>query len=85
MKTTIDIQVTLLKKAKKYAADKKVTLKHLVELGLQQVLAGSVHRPGTFKLKNGAVGGEGLQAGLEWHDWSTLREMSYEGRGGRKK
>jgi hypothetical protein len=84
MKTTIDIPLPLLNKAKKYAAKRKVTLKYLVELGLQQVLSGQNEKSAPFKMKNGSVDGEGLQDGLEWHDWATIREMIYEGRGGRK-
>ena len=35
-----------------------------------------------FELRDAGVGGRGLQAGYEDADWSRIREVSYEGRGG---
>lgn len=83
MKTTIDIPPHLLKKAKQLANEKGVTLKTLIERGLEQVVAqrGS-SRPSSFRLSDQSFSGEGLQQGLNWEEWSEIRSRAYEGRGG---
>jgi len=82
MKTTIDIADPLLRRAKRLAARRGITLKALMESALreeltreQAVRAGVPVRTHTFR-------GRGLQPGLSWDDWSSIRSLTYEGRGG---
>ena len=81
MKTTIDISDSLLRRAKRLAARRGLTLRAIVEqaldreLSVEESVSKSPLRTHTFK-------GHGLQPGLSWSDWSALQSMSYEGRGG---
>ena len=81
MKTTIDISDDLAARAKAYAAKERITLRSLVERGLREILQFEEQRE-QFELRDASVGGRGLQAGYEDADWSRIRAVSYEGRGG---
>ena len=81
MKTTIDIPDDLAARAKAYAAKERITLRSLVERGLREILRFEEQRE-QFELRDASVGGRGLQAGYEDADWSRIRAVSYEGRGG---
>lgn len=81
MKTTIDISDDLAARAKAYAAKERITLRSLVERGLREILRLEEQRE-QFELRDASVGGRGLQAGYEDTDWSRIRAVSYEGRGG---
>jgi hypothetical protein len=82
MKTTIDIADPLLRRAKQLAARRNTTLKQIIEQGLRSMLEadrGVRKRP---RLQTHTFRGRGLQPGLSWDDWDTLRSLAYEGRGG---
>ena len=81
MKTTIDISDDLAERAKAFAARERITLRSLVERGLREILRLEEQRE-QFKLRDASVGGRGLQAEYQGADWSRIREVSYEGRGG---
>ena len=83
MKTTIEINDVLLRQVKQVALEHKLSLKAVVEAALRQFLhqAQGPQRP-AFKLRRCTFKGEGLQPGLDWHDWETIRGLIYEGRGG---
>jgi hypothetical protein len=82
MKTTIDISDPLLRKARKVAARDGVTLKALVERGLQQVVADSGTKP-RFRLRDARFkGGKGLRPELRGASWEQIRALIYEGHGG---
>ena len=81
MKTTIDIADSLLEEAKTVAALEKTTVKSLVESGLRKVLSGR-RSAGSFQLRQASFKGQGVQPGLTEGDWSRIREIAYEGRGG---
>jgi len=81
MKTTIEINDALLRQAKVHAAERDLSLKAVVEQALRQYLERSAAARG-FKLRKRTFRGQGLQPGLDWHDWATIRAMAYEGRGG---
>ena len=82
MKTTIDIADGLLKRAKRLAARRNTTLREVVEEALRSALAEESERAveNGFELKT--FRGRGLQSGLSWDDFGTIRDLSYEGRGG---
>ena len=81
MKTTIDIADPLLGEIKQLATREGITLRQLVEEGLRLVLARRQVPTDGFRLRDASVGGEGVQAGVSEGDWSSLRDLVYEGRG----
>lgn len=81
MKTTVDISDALLERARDLLTTEKTTLRALIEEGLRLVIEEhSQRRP--FRLRRASFGGRGLQAEMRGADWSTIRSMAYEGRGG---
>ena len=80
MKTTVDLSNELARKAKAFAARKKITLRALIEQGIRQVLRED-RVSGKFKLRDASVGGNGLQKEYEGADWAKIREAAYKGRG----
>jgi hypothetical protein len=77
MKTTVEVPDVLFHQAKQYAAKHGITLREVVELGLQRVL--KEPREKQFRLKTITTKGEGM-VGAE--DWAEIRRKIYEGRGG---
>jgi hypothetical protein len=83
MKTTIEINDALLRRAKQLAVERNVSLKAIIESALRGYLDEATQTPRPpFKLRKRTFSGRGLQPGLDWHDWATIRAMIYEGRGG---
>jgi hypothetical protein len=80
MKTTIELSEGLLHAAKQAAAERRTTLRAVVELALRQHLEGPA--PPRPRLRRHTFGGRGLRAGLSEGDWAAIRERAYEGRGG---
>jgi len=81
MKTTIEIADSLLGEARRLAAREGVTLRTLVERGLSRVIR-ETRRPASFKLRNAAFKGRGLQPEFRDASWEKLDTTAYEGRGG---
>lgn len=81
MKTTIQIPDSLLRAARKLAAQERTTLKALVEEGLRLLIAKRRPRSG-FRLRKASFKGTGLQPHLAEASWDRIREEIYEGRGG---
>ena len=82
MKTTIDIADSVLEAAKTTAAREGTTLRALVEEGLRTVLGKRKAKVPRFKLRDGSVGGNGLQPGVDFSDWESIRSLMYGDRGG---
>ena len=82
MKTTIDIADGLLRRAKRLASQRNTTLKALIEGALRDELERERSGPRPTPVRTHTFCGRGLQAGLSWDDWSRIRDLSYEGRGG---
>lgn len=81
MKTTVEISDALLERARDLLATEKTTLRALIEEGLRRVIEEHAERK-PFKLRRASFGGRGLQPEMRGADWSTLRSLAYEGRGG---
>jgi predicted transcriptional regulator len=82
MKTTIDISDSLLKQVRKLAAARRTTLRAVVESALRDALVKENRSSKKKTLRLHVFRGDGLQAGLSWDDWSRIRDLTYEGRGG---
>ena len=81
MKTTLDISDPLLDQIRKIATRDGDTLRSLVEQGLRKVVAERSAKAKPFKLRDGSVGGQGLQPEFENATWDQWRDLIYEGRG----
>jgi hypothetical protein len=78
MKTTVEISDSLLAEAKRHAGNRGTTLRQLIEDGLRESLRKTRKRPVRFHLRDGSIGGKGLQEPLSW---PKIRQRIYEGRG----
>lgn len=76
MKTTIEISDPLLRRARSLAARRGQTLRDVVEAGLRAVIEREAGDRPPFVLRDGSVGGKGLQAGLRYDDWGKILEMA---------
>jgi hypothetical protein len=81
MKTTVDIADPLLRRARQLASRRGTTLKAVLESALRKELATQEAKP-SADVRTHTFRGRGLQKGLSWDDWSAIRALSYEGRGG---
>lgn len=80
MKTTIEIQDSLFKQARRYADAHDMTMKALIEEGLRKVIAEKKKQP-VFELRDGSVDGNGLTAEFRDAGWERIRDAVYEGHG----
>lgn len=82
MKTTIEISDAIFRQARRLARERGTTFRSVVESALRrEISAGSVARKRS-RLRDASFRGEGLQAGVDLSDWSRVRRMIYEARGG---
>lgn len=80
MKTTIDIADNIMIRSKELARREHVTLKELVERGLQIVIE-SKNAPSTRKVNPVTFKGKGLSPSYRGASWEQIRKAAYEGRG----
>lgn len=80
MKTTIEIRDPIMKEAKALARREGITVRTLVERGLQLALA-ERKTPRAFTLRDLSVAGSGLQPDAARRSWDELRALTYESRG----
>lgn len=76
MKTTIEIADALLVEAKRVAAERRTTLRALVEEGLRTTLAEKGDQK-PFRLEDGSVGGNGPTPEWERATWDEKLEIIY--------
>ena len=82
MKTTIEINDALLKRAKQLAVERNVSFKAILETARRRFVdQAQMPQQPAFKLRKRPLYGRGLQGGLDWHDWEKMRTLIYEGRG----
>ncbi len=83
MKSTVEIPDPIMQRLREIAAKEGKTLKALIVTALAQFVSPQQggHRK-RFKLEDRSVRGMGLQAGVDLSDWSSLRDLAYDGRGG---
>ena len=82
MKTTIEIQSELLRKAKETARREGTTLRALVEEGLRSAMASRAKPRRRKKFRMVTFKGDGLQPGIDFSNWEQIRSIIYEGHGG---
>lgn len=80
MKTTLDIDDTLLMRAKGLSKRSGVTLRSLVEEGLRHVLSEHAAKPERYELPDCSVGDPHASNPLEAWSWPDLRDEIYGGR-----
>jgi hypothetical protein len=80
MKTTIDIASNILKRSRDLARRERVTLRALVEEGLEFVVAQRAARR-KVRIKPVTFRGRGLAPEYRNAGWSKLRDAAYAGRG----
>lgn len=80
VKTTIEIDDTLLEQAKRIAVRDRTTMRALVEHGLRRELAAR-KRSKRFRLRKASFKGRGLQPAARGLSWERLRDATYRGRG----
>ena len=77
MKTTVEIPDALFRRAKQHCSKHGIAFRALIETGLRTAL--DPHKPATpFRLKPFGFKGDGPLT----HDWPTILDLAYEGRGG---
>lgn len=83
MKTTIEISDALFAATKRAASEQNTTFRTIVEVALRRYLeaAGDAAKAKP-RLRRCTFRGRGLQPGISESDWSVIRELAYEGRGG---
>jgi len=80
MKTTVQISDPLLAEVRKLAVRDGVTLRTLVERGLQRVVA-EAKQGAPFKLRRASFKGGGLREELSGASWDNVRDLVYQDRG----
>jgi hypothetical protein len=79
MKTTFEIPDPIMKEAKALARRDGITVRTLVERGLQLVLAERKTRR-SFVLRDLSVAGKGMHPDAAGRSWDDLRALTYESR-----
>ena len=80
MKTTVEISDGLLREARQVAARKGLTLRALIERGLQQAVRETTSGA-AFKLRRASFAGKGLQSEFREAPWEQVRDAIYRDRG----
>jgi hypothetical protein len=83
MKTTIELNDSLLREAKRAASRQGTTLRGVIEAALRVYLEAQASQPRpAFRLRRHTVGGKGLRPEMAEAGWERILDRLYEGRGG---
>ncbi len=77
MKTTVELPDALFHAVKRAAAQRKTTVKALIEQGLRAVVS---ERSAGFSLRRASFKGNGLVDGRSLEHWATVRDLIYDDR-----
>ncbi|MEM6405256.1 MAG: type II toxin-antitoxin system VapB family antitoxin [Pseudomonadota bacterium] len=77
MKTTLDVDDTLFREAKTFAAQRGVTMRSVYEQALRAFLRQEQRATQPFTLRDVSVGGKGLQSGVDLADPVQWHELVY--------
>jgi hypothetical protein len=77
MRTTIEIPDALFDRVRRQAEARATSVDKVVTDALESQIADSAGPGATYRFEPIIVSG-GLQPGLSWDDWETIRRMSYE-------
>lgn len=77
MKTSVEISDPLFEEARRVAAERGVSLRALIEMGLRHVLAEQKSQKNSFQLRDARVGGQGLQPEFRSANWTEIRDAIY--------
>jgi hypothetical protein len=78
MKTTVELTGSLLRSVQRYAATHGMTMREVIEAGLNHVLASGPAASRPFRLNRCTFKGAGL---ARQESWADLRARIYSGRG----
>ena len=81
-KTTMNIEDSLFELLKRTAAKERTTMRRIIESALQEFLIHRGRPKCSFRLKDGSVPGHGLSSGIREGDWSRIRQLAHDRRGG---
>ena len=73
MRTTIEVNDDLFRRAKQLAAAEGVTLREIVESGIRSELAR--RRRGRYRIPDRSFGGEGIRPGIVEGDWGSVHDI----------
>lgn len=82
MKTTVELNDSLIARAKDLAERRNQTFKSVLETALRQFLDANDEPHPPFKLRKHSFGGQGLQSPFSQDQWSDIIDQIYQGRGG---
>lgn len=81
MKTTVEIADPVFKRSRELARRRHITLRMLIEEGLERMLDESRQQRKPFKLGPIQFSGGGFTSEFEGAGWDAIRDEVYKGRG----
>lgn len=81
MKTTVELDERLVRRAKERAAQERSSLRSLIEEALVRLLEERERRPSGYALPDRSVGAGGMAPEYEAVGWSGVLAATYSGRG----
>ena len=82
MKTTVELNDSLLTKTKETARERGTTMKAIIESALRRYLEEESGTRSPYQFANHPFEGKGVREDVDEGSWETLRSRIYEGRGG---
>ena len=82
MKTTVELNDSLLEEIKRYAAQNQTTLRAVLESALHNFLKQQTVAAAPFQMRRATFAGTGLESSIEEGNWQQIRSRIYEEQGG---